>query len=43
MIYGLIGGRLGHSFSREIHAKIADYPYTLRELAEAEARRETSK
>lgn len=36
MIYGLIGGRLGHSFSREIHAKIADYPYTLRELAEAE-------
>ena len=36
MIYGLIGGRLGHSFSRGIHAKIADYPYTLRELAEAE-------
>lgn len=36
MIYGLIGGRLGHSFSREIHAKIADYPYTLLELAESE-------
>lgn len=30
--YGLIGARLGHSFSREIHALIADYDYTLCEL-----------
>lgn len=33
MKYGLIGERLGHSFSREIHAKIADYEYELLELA----------
>lgn len=32
MEYGLIGAKLGHSFSKEIHAKIADYPYTLCEL-----------
>ena len=32
MEYGLIGARLGHSFSREIHRKIADYHYELREL-----------
>ena len=25
MEYGLIGAKLGHSFSREIHARIADY------------------
>ena len=29
MTYGLIGERLGHSFSREIHAQIADYDYEL--------------
>lgn len=32
MEYGLIGARLGHSFSREIHQKIADYRYELCEL-----------
>lgn len=36
MKYGLIGERLGHSFSREIHAKIADYEYELLELAPSE-------
>lgn len=34
MKYGLIGAKLGHSFSREIHAKIADYPYELAEMDE---------
>ena len=33
MIYGLIGEKLGHSFSPEIHACIGNYPYELRELA----------
>ena len=32
MTYGLIGERLGHSFSPEIHRRIGDYPYILREL-----------
>ena len=32
MEYGLIGARLGHSFSPEIHKKIADYRYELCEL-----------
>lgn len=32
MQYGLIGERLGHSYSREIHEKIADYKYELLEL-----------
>lgn len=30
--YGLIGGKLGHSFSKEIHSMIADYDYELIEL-----------
>ncbi len=30
----LIGNPLGHSFSPEIHAALADYAYTLREVAE---------
>ena len=34
--YGCIGKRLTHSFSREIHARLADYPYDLIELAEEE-------
>lgn len=34
MEYGLIGKKLGHSFSREVHAAIADYPYELCELSE---------
>ena len=32
MTYGLIGEKLGHSFSPEIHACIGDYPYQLKEL-----------
>ena len=33
MEYGLIGERLGHSFSVEIHQKIGDYDYRLQELS----------
>ncbi|MBP5719486.1 MAG: hypothetical protein J6W82_00305 [Bacteroidales bacterium] len=33
MEYGLIGARLGHSFSREIHSQLSQDPYELRELA----------
>ena len=33
MKYGLIGEHLSHSFSGDIHAKIASYEYELRELA----------
>lgn len=33
MKYGLIGEKLGHSFSPEIHKRIGDYPYVLKELA----------
>ena len=32
MIHGCIGEKLGHSFSKEIHAKIADYKYELCEI-----------
>ena len=32
MLYGLIGEKLGHSYSCEIHEKIADYHYELREI-----------
>lgn len=32
MEYGCIGEHLPHSFSKEIHEKIGDYPYILREL-----------
>ncbi len=32
MQYGLIGKRLGHSFSKEVHALLADYQYELLEL-----------
>lgn len=32
--YGCIGKKLTHSFSKEIHAKLADYEYELIELAE---------
>ncbi len=32
MKYGCIGEKLGHSFSREIHHRLADYPYELKEL-----------
>ena len=33
MKYGLIGEKLGHSFSKEIHASLGDYEYELREIA----------
>lgn len=33
MEYGLIGEKLGHSFSKEIHGKIGDYPYEIKEIA----------
>lgn len=36
MQYGLIGGRLTHSYSKEIHEAIADYNYELKELAKDE-------
>ena len=36
MEYGCIGKKLGHSFSRQIHAQLADYDYTLREIPEEE-------
>lgn len=34
--YGCIGKKLTHSFSKEIHARLADYDYDLIELAENE-------
>lgn len=34
--YGCIGKKLTHSFSKEIHAKLADYTYQLIELTEDE-------
>lgn len=36
MKYGLIGGKLGHSFSKIIHEKIRDIEYELKELSEQE-------
>ena len=33
MKYGCIGEHLGHSFSREIHARLSDYEYELCEVA----------
>lgn len=33
MRYGLLGEKLGHSFSKEIHQKIANYKYELFEVA----------
>ena len=33
MQYGLIGEKLGHSFSKIIHEKIADYTYELKEIS----------
>ncbi len=32
MKYGLIGEKLGHSFSKEIHEMLADYTYELKEI-----------
>lgn len=36
MMYGLIGEKLGHSFSPEIHAAISHEPYVLCELKQSE-------
>ncbi len=36
MTYGLIGEKLGHSFSPEIHGRIASYSYELREISRGE-------
>ena len=36
MEYGLIGEKLGHSFSKVIHNEIADYDYQLKELSSSE-------
>ncbi len=36
MEYGLIGEKLGHSFSKEIHSALADYEYELLELDKCE-------
>ena len=33
MKYGLIGAKLSHSFSKEIHGRLFDYPYELTELS----------
>ena len=35
MQYGLIGAKLGHSYSPEIHARLGDYDYRLYERGEA--------
>ena len=36
MEYGLIGEKLPHSFSGEIHEKLAGYDYRLQELTPAQ-------
>lgn len=36
MEYGLIGEKLGHSFSKIIHEQLADYTYTLQQLNQQE-------
>lgn len=36
MKYGLIGERLGHSFSKPIHEKTGGYEYSLREIAKGD-------
>ena len=33
MLYGCIGEKLGHSFSKEVHNRIGAYPYELKEIA----------
>ena len=38
MEYGLIGAKLGHSYSPAIHAQLGDYEYRLYEQTEAEFR-----
>lgn len=36
MEYGLIGEKLGHSYSKQIHRELADYPYELTPLTREE-------
>ena len=36
MKYGLIGEKLGHSFSKQIHESLNDYKYELVELSKEE-------
>ena len=36
MEYGLIGEKLGHSFSKELHSKISDYDYQVKEISSSE-------
>ena len=36
MDYGLIGEKLGHSYSKEIHEKLADYTYNIHPLSREE-------
>ena len=36
--YGCIGKKLTHSFSKEIHAKLAPYEYELIELCEKQVK-----
>ena len=36
MKYGLIGEKLSHSFSAQIHNRLFDYAYELKELAPSE-------
>ena len=36
MKYGLIGEKLSHSFSKEIHSALADYEYEIREIPKDE-------
>ena len=36
MEYALLGERLGHSFSPQIHGMLADYSYQLKELPPGE-------
>lgn len=36
MKYGLIGGKLSHSFSKEIHSLLGDYDYSLLEMSISE-------
>ncbi|MBE6806483.1 MAG: AAA family ATPase [Ruminococcaceae bacterium] len=39
MKYGLIGEKLGHSFSKEIHQQLFDYSYELKEIEPAKVER----
>ena len=33
MKYGLIGEKLGHSFSKEVHSMLSDYEYEICEIS----------